>query len=345
MGEASAAPARDTRIAWLDVARGIGIILVVAGHSERGLTAAGIAAGAGWRWFDLALYSFHMPLFMLLAGINIRHSRARGWWPFLRSKLRTVAYPYVLWSLIQGAVLVLLSSQTNSQTDWSALGRIGWQPIAPFWFLYALMVYVLLVAIMGLRASILIPVAIAGLIGSAYLDGDTLIHQLCYQVTFFVIGALGSQSITRWMPKPAWLWLVILIGCWWGALWLMPAVGATPYLTPRALPAALLGIAVVLVASQMLAGVPATALAWLGQWSMTIYVMHILATAGTRILLMKVHVPASPVLYMLACTLAGILMPVVAHLILKRLDLLQVFGLAGLASRAVARRERNIGAH
>lgn len=322
-------PRREARITWLDVARGIGIILVVAGHSERGLTAAGIAADAGWRWFDLALYSFHMPLFMLLAGINIRHSRAHGRWPFLRSKLRTVAYPYVLWSLIQGGLLVLLSSQTNSKADWSMLWSIGWRPIAPFWFLYALMLYILLVAIVGLRARILIPVAAAGLIGSAYLNGDTLLHQLCYQATFFVIGALGSQSIMHWTPRPAWPWLITSTGLWWVALWLMPAMEATPYLMPRALPAALLGIAIVLIASQMLAGGSATAFAWLGQRSMTIYVMHILATAGTRILLMKIHVPASPALYMLTCTLAGLLAPVLAHLALERFDLLRLLGVQG----------------
>ncbi|HKR91678.1 acyltransferase family protein, partial [Novosphingobium sp.] len=55
------------RVEWLDVARGIGIILVVMGHAERGLVNAHIATGQAWPTFDLAIYTFHMPLFMLLA--------------------------------------------------------------------------------------------------------------------------------------------------------------------------------------------------------------------------------------------------------------------------------------
>jgi hypothetical protein len=53
------------RIEWLDLARGIGVTLVVAGHAERGLVAAMIAKGSAWHLFDLGLYTFHMPLFGL----------------------------------------------------------------------------------------------------------------------------------------------------------------------------------------------------------------------------------------------------------------------------------------
>ena len=53
------------RLEWIDVARGIGIIAVVAGHVWTG--------GA----FRNALYSFHMPLFFLLSGLLSRPQPVR----------------------------------------------------------------------------------------------------------------------------------------------------------------------------------------------------------------------------------------------------------------------------
>ena len=56
---------------------------------------------------SFGLYTFHMPLFFFLAGLNVPHSLRRGTGPFLSSKVWTLAYPYVLWSLIQGGVILL----------------------------------------------------------------------------------------------------------------------------------------------------------------------------------------------------------------------------------------------
>lgn len=47
---------RAERLSWLDVLKGIGIILVVIGHVYSNRTV--------FNW----LYSFHMPLFFLAAG-------------------------------------------------------------------------------------------------------------------------------------------------------------------------------------------------------------------------------------------------------------------------------------
>ncbi len=141
------------RILWVDAARGIGILLVVAGHVERGLVSAGVAAASHWAAIDLAIYSFHMALFMLLAGFNVQHSLRRGRGPFLLSKLRSVYHPYVLWSAIQGGLLLFVAGAANSGASWSDIVQIPWRPIMQFWFLYVLMAYLLAVALAGTRAA------------------------------------------------------------------------------------------------------------------------------------------------------------------------------------------------
>jgi fucose 4-O-acetylase-like acetyltransferase len=326
------------RIAWLDLARGIGVTLVVAGHAERGLVAAMIATGDGWHRFDLALYTFHMPLFMVLAGLNVAGSLQRGRGAFLRGKLWTIAWPYVLWSLVQGVLLVELSGMTNSHADWSGLAMIAWRPISPFWFLYALMVYMTVVAVTGCDARVLVPLAAAGMIASHFLDGDTIDHQLCYQAGFFVCGVLATYRIRALGRRSALALLLPAIALWCVAFAVMPLSGETPYLKPAALPAACAGIAAVLALSRLLAQtVVAPLFVRLGQASMTIYVMHILGTAGARTALIRLHVPEAPALYWIVCTLVGVALPLLAHDLLARADLLPLFGLAARKRRGPLR--------
>ncbi|BEL98781.1 hypothetical protein SM14VA2_11940 [Serratia marcescens] len=63
------------REAWVDYAKGIGIILVVFGHVNRGLYSAGIQlSGSSYLLTDSIIYSFHMPLFFFLSGLFFTQS-------------------------------------------------------------------------------------------------------------------------------------------------------------------------------------------------------------------------------------------------------------------------------
>ncbi|MDZ1963948.1 acyltransferase family protein, partial [Klebsiella pneumoniae] len=58
------------RETWVDYAKGIGIILVVFGHANRGLYSSGIYISPEiYHYLDNVIYSFHMPLFFFLSGL------------------------------------------------------------------------------------------------------------------------------------------------------------------------------------------------------------------------------------------------------------------------------------
>lgn len=316
------------RVTWLDTSRGIGIILVVLGHAERGIVSAGLTHSPWWSTGDIALYTFHMPLFMFLAGINVPGSLRKGRAQFIRDKILTIAYPYLIWSLIQGVLLIIFSRWTNSAgTDWRSLAAIAWEPISPFWFLYALFTFMLVVFIFEINLYVLIPLMAIGIWTSGILIGDNIVHQICYQFTFFCLGAIFSQHIRSARFHPPATWLIVLFVAWLASFQIVPVEGPTPYLTPWSIPAAIAGIGVVLVTSQWLHGTASVWLGYVGSASMSIYVMHILATAGTRIAIHVLHLKLPPLALLSICTVFGVLLPLAAHFAFSRVGLLPILGL------------------
>lgn len=332
-----------SRTSFLDAARGIGICLVVLGHVERGLVGAGIATGPGWIAFDAALYSFHMPLFMFLAGINVPGSLRRGTGAFLRDKVGRIAYPYVLWSLIQGTILVLLSDLTNGGATWGEVLAIGWRPMAQFWFLYALLLFQLLVAATGGRVAWLGGIALVALLAGTPLRDPTILHRMCFFLPFFVLGIVAADAVRTFRPAVPALWLAGAGLSWLASLTLVDLHAMGGDLALGTVPAALFGTGFVLIAATMLAGRGLRIAVALGLASMSIYVMHILAAAATRIAIVHAGIAAPASLHLLIGTLVGIGAPFAAHGVLRRCNLLPVFGL-GRAARLPGDQRRGASA-
>ena len=98
----------DQRIDWLDMARGIGMFLVVYGHSY----------GPN-NWY---VYLFHMPLFFLLSGFlyNDQHSFFR----FLLKKITTLYIPFAGWNLIIMLIRLAWANQQGFLTQELLDGRL-----------------------------------------------------------------------------------------------------------------------------------------------------------------------------------------------------------------------------
>jgi fucose 4-O-acetylase-like acetyltransferase len=90
-----------SRLPWVDTAKGLGIILVVFGHVLRGLLNNNIMTRTPIAQFvDAWIYTFHMPLFFFLSGLFLFRSTRKPWKEFTSDKIRTIAYPYFVWSAI-----------------------------------------------------------------------------------------------------------------------------------------------------------------------------------------------------------------------------------------------------
>ena len=82
------------RIEWIDIAKGIGIILVIMGHT--------IALRYS-QW----LYTFHLPLFFLLSGLVYNENKYPKYTTLLKQKSTQILLPWLKFFLI-GLIFCLL---------------------------------------------------------------------------------------------------------------------------------------------------------------------------------------------------------------------------------------------
>ena len=127
------------RFDWIDAAKGIGILLVVAGHvmGEGGMSFSGSDVVRGY------IYSFHMSLFFIIGGILLGYSLSRSELDteYLGKKTRSLArrllIPFFIWSVIYYLLGHGDLNDLTSLEKWfaSTITFRGW---APIWFLAAL---------------------------------------------------------------------------------------------------------------------------------------------------------------------------------------------------------------
>src|SRR5215216_5994597 len=126
------------RLEWVDYLRGIAIVLVVYRHALLGIERSDVSVPAFLNDANMIFYSFRMPLFFLLSGIFISRSLVkRSFQQLVGIKFEKLLYPYLVWSILQITLQILLSDITNSKRSVLDYTYIFYQPrhIDQFWYL------------------------------------------------------------------------------------------------------------------------------------------------------------------------------------------------------------------
>ena len=334
------ANAPNGRFAWLDNARGIGIILVVYAHQMRAQSARGLLP-ASWdgAFQDALIYSFHMPLFFFVSGIvSVKAIRGRSFSTNLRDKLQTIAYPYFLWSIASWCLSAAAVRYVKTPLDLDSLFSIVYQPILQYWFLYVLFFCQILAAALG-RVFVL-NVIIAAVLMIVPLPFDyPVLKQLAMSFPFFVIGMLASTMLmapiadrAEEQSRASTLWKGAAFALAMAALvWLTYSPPAGVAVVP--LVRAWLGIAAVIILSRLI-GSHMPWLTALGAASMAIFVLHTIVAALLRTVFAVAGL-VDPLALLITCVVAGLVIPIVIAKLAARYGLEFWLGLG--KSRQAAR--------
>lgn len=289
-----------TREPWADAAKGLCILLVVLHHvvgkhyvplvadlSQPTVGPLGPALGIGpslepallptwlgatWDGLTEALRPVRMPLFFAISGFFASRAVHRPW-RAARSRVLGGYYLYLVWLLFFALFYVVESRLPANRTeDLPDLARdLVWASTS-MWFLYALPVYFVLAKALRRwpRATLAGAAVLAGSL-SAFGIEEVNRAQVLFCFLFFALGAYRPQSVTDAVGR-----LPVKVAL--GAFVLALAVFETGVL-PSSIPvlgAGLAGVALGLTVARHLArSALAEPLAWLGQRTMRVYVLHL----------------------------------------------------------------------
>jgi len=188
----------ENRIVWIDIAKGIAIILMVIGHST-------IPS-----WLSSFIWTFHMPLFFIASGWTTKKGMYSNS-EFLKRKVKNLFIPFIFYSLV-----VLMIEYFMGILDISTWVTIGWHGYA-LWFIPVLFVASMLAKIIldiGNQLLIILCGIVMALVGSFFCyEGISLPWTMSSVplATFFIITGSYCRDINIFKPYLTILCLIITI--------------------------------------------------------------------------------------------------------------------------------------
>lgn len=316
------------RIDWVDISKGVCIILVVMMHSVLGTQEAFGAVG----WMNPVVEfaaPFRMPDFFLVSGLFLMRRIDAPSRLYLDRKVIHFAYFYVLWLAIQ--VGLKHGPGAESWTDVAAPFALGLvEPYGTLWFIYALAFFFLLARVTeGLPKWFVLTLAAAAQVAPVE-TGSMLIDQTASYFVFFYAGYVFAPAIFRLADAARAHWFLALLGLLGWALanhaFVESGIAAVPVVSLLLGFAG--GLAIVLFACLVarLGGSIERGLRLCGERSIVIYLAFFIPMAGLREALAKTQevmvdlgAPLDVGLSSLTVMVSAIIEPLVAYWFIQKI--------------------------
>jgi fucose 4-O-acetylase-like acetyltransferase len=311
---------------WVDAAKGFGILLVVIGHSLRGVDSAGLIDPVVFSTIDQRIYSFHMPLFFMISGLFfLPQLQKQSTHDFLWSRCFRLIYPLVLWTYIFAGLKLTADFLAGRPVEFSQLLFLPFPGQWHFWFLWALfLVQLLLLATKPLLNLVTtrwfavsvfcLSVLLLLLQGVLYRTAPWA-EGLVIALPYFAIGMLLGQMMNRLPAVP----VILPAALFCVLIWLEPQIASAGVLAQTGL-ALVLSCCVLAVFSRLNDERLVRGAATLGVASMAIFVSHTIFSGFLREALLKAGVThAAP--HLAFGILVGLLGPLMLYFLTRRFAL------------------------
>ena len=299
------------RIAWVDYAKGICIIMVVMMHSTLGVGAA--AGGEGFLHYAVAFAKpFRMPDFFLLSGLFLARVIDRDWKTYLDRKVMHFAYFYLLWMTIHFAF------KAPAVAAGQGVAAIGWlyllsliEPFGTLWFIYLLPIFFVAAKLTRRVHPFVIWLLAAALESAAIETGWTVIDEFASRFVYFYTGYWLASHVfdlaKNVQEKPA---VAVALLAMWATLNGLLVFGDYSELPVISLILGVLGAAAVVTLAALLAQTKTfEALRYCGEHSIVIYLAFFLFMAGTRFVLLNTDIIRDIGVISALVTFAGVIGP------------------------------------
>ncbi len=310
---------QNHRIAWVDYAKGISIILVVMMHST--LSTEDAFGHPGWLHGVVEFARpFRIPAFFMVAGLFVAHTIDRDWRSFLDRKVLHFVYFYVLWLVIQFAFRAPFYVANEGVIGALRMFLTAFiDPYGTLWFIYLLPVFYLATRLTRALPPVLVLLVAAALEIAPIETHWTLIDEFAARFVYFYAGYLFSAFILRgaeWSRTHTTVALAALAAWFVVNLVLVHAGLSNAYgislMLGLAGAAAVVAISVLLARSHLFEG-----LRYCGQNSIVIYLAFFLPMVITRLALVKTHIITDPGTAAAVVTTMAVIVPLILHRLVR----------------------------
>lgn len=289
------------RLAWVDAAKGVSIILVVMMYSA--YNTGEYTGQVGFLHYVIGFATpFRMPEFFLISGLFLSQVIARPWLQFVDRRVVHYLYFYVLWvTIMLGLKIGVYELDLSKMLKELAFAMI--QPYGVLWFVYLLAIFGLVTKLfyqLSVPAWVVLPVAIGLEVLSPH-SASYVVTQFAAYFVFFYLGFLTGPAILKLVDLcqryPASAWAAL---CVWalvnGVLVFSPGYAVQPVgmqMGSAVLPGmhfvlAVAGTLALCIACGLVVQLPFSRwLVWLGKHSLVVYLAFTIPMSLFRAVALK----------------------------------------------------------
>lgn len=320
------------RVDWVDIAKGVCIILVVMLHATLGVEKAMGQTSTFSAIIDWAK-PFRMPDFFLISGLFLARRIDRPWRSYLDTKVMHFVYFYVLWVNIQ---LGLKAPHFIGELGMAGFIKMYLSsyivPFSSLWFIYVLAIYFVIAKLLAPVPKVLVFAAAAIVHMVVPETGIFALDQVSERFVFFYAGYAAAPMIFRFAKRVAdtpELLVGLMLGAWGMAnAWAVHSGVAE--MVGLDLIVSFVGIAAVVAFSVALLETSlGNVLGYCGRQSISIYLAFAIFMAAARQVVLKLdatfNLDLSVDLVSLAALLAGVIAPLILAWMVKSTPLSFLF--------------------
>jgi uncharacterized membrane protein YcfT len=320
------------RLQWVDMAKGLSILLVVMMYSA--FSTGEDTGGTGvLHWIIGFATPFRMPEFFMISGLFLSMVIGRDWKRYADRRVVHYFYFYVVWALIH----IIFKEALIARDPVTALNYIAWAIIEPYgvlWFIYMLAVFSAATKLLhDLRAPHWAVLAVGAILQmSTVHTGSYVVDQFAAYFVYFYAGYALAPHIFKladWAGRNTMLAI--------GALVVWAAVETALVFSPgfvvapgaitmglAALPGVHLALAIIGTLALCVLAVLLSKLAfmdwlrWLGSKSLIVYLVFVLPMGIIRTVLIKLDIVSDVSAISIITMAFAVIAPLVLYWIVER---------------------------
>lgn len=320
------------RMPWVDMAKGLSIILVVMMYSA--YNTGEYTGKVGFLHYAIGFATpFRMPEFFLISGLFLSPVIGRPWRRYADRRIAHYLYFYVLWAIIMIGLKICIYGRDPV----SMLGDVAMAIVEPYgvlWFIYMLAVFGLVVKLLWqLKISHAVVILFAAALQMSGVEATSYaLTQFAAYFVFFYAGYAMAPfvfGLVVWTQRHTALSIAGLLA--WalgnGLLVFSPGFSVQPSVTHMGLAAipplhlvlAVVGTLALCTMSALLVRLPFMDwLRWLGEHSLVVYVAFTLPMSIFRGLALRSGFITDTGTLSLAVLVVSVVSPVLLYLLVKR---------------------------